>query len=195
MRPPDVARRAFANLPPTVRTVLLHARGDYAPWEAGFDFTPPDLGPGEAVGPPDFVGVGVQKAGTSWWYELIVECEPPKADPMEQKLELARLIVARSHGEEAAAAAAEHFSRVVRQKEAPERIEEAALPSGDQFHLPSLLVEFLDLASTSEARRMITQGGVKLNGEVVKDLDLSRDRLDGALVQAGKRRYVRFLAS
>ena len=129
------------------------------------------------------------------WYELIVECEPQKADPMEQKLELARLIVARSHGEEAAAAAAEHFSRVVRQKEAPERIEEAALPSGDQFHLPSLLVEFLDLASTSEARRMITQGGVKLNGEVVKDLDLSRDRLDGALVQAGKRRYVRFLAS
>jgi hypothetical protein len=73
MRPSDVARRAFANLPPAVRTVLLHARGDYAPWEAGFDFTPPALGLGESVGPPDFVGVGVQKAGTSWWYELIVE--------------------------------------------------------------------------------------------------------------------------
>ena len=73
MRPPDVARRAFANLPHTVRSVLLHARGDYAPWEAGFDFTPPDLGPGESIGPPDFVGVGVQKAGTSWWYELIVD--------------------------------------------------------------------------------------------------------------------------
>lgn len=73
MRPPDVVRRAFANLPPNVRTVLLHARGDYAPWEGGFDFTPPDLGPGESVGPPDFVGVGVQKAGTSWWYELIVD--------------------------------------------------------------------------------------------------------------------------
>jgi tyrosyl-tRNA synthetase len=129
------------------------------------------------------------------WYELIVEREPPKTDPMAQKLELARSIVARSHGEEAAAAAAEHFSRVVRQKEAPERIEEAVLPSGDQFHLPALLVEFLGLASTSEARRMITQGGVKLNGEVVKDLDLARDRLDGALVQAGKRRFVRFLAS
>jgi hypothetical protein len=73
MRPPDVVRKAFANLPPTVQTVLLHARGDYAPWEAGFDFTPPALGPGETVGPPDFVGVGVQKAGTSWWYELIVD--------------------------------------------------------------------------------------------------------------------------
>jgi tyrosyl-tRNA synthetase len=42
---------------------------------------------------------------------------------------------------------------------------------------------------------MITQGGVKLNGEVVKDLDLSRDRLNGALVQAGKRRFVRFRES
>jgi tyrosyl-tRNA synthetase len=58
-----------------------------------------------------------------------------------------------------------------------------------------LLVDFLGLASTSEARRMITQGGVKLNGEVVKDLDLSRDRLNGALVQAGKRRFVRFRES
>jgi len=129
------------------------------------------------------------------WYELIAEREPPKTDPMAQKLELARLIAARSHGEEAAAAAAEHFTRVVRQKEAPERLEEAVLPAGDPLHLPSLLVEFLALGSTSEARRMITQGGVKLNGEVVKDLDLSRDRLNGALIQAGKRRFVRFRAS
>jgi tyrosyl-tRNA synthetase len=129
------------------------------------------------------------------WYELIVEREPPQADPMAQKLELARLIAARSHGEEAAAAAAEHFTRVVRQKEAPERLEEAVLPAGEPLHLPSLLVEFLALGSTSEARRMITQGGVKLNGEVVKDLDLSRERLNGALIQAGKRRFVRFRES
>jgi tyrosyl-tRNA synthetase len=129
------------------------------------------------------------------WYELIAEREPPKADPMAQKLELARYIAARSHGEDAAAAAAEHFTRVVRQKEAPERLEEETLPAGDSLHLPSLLVKYLGLGSTSEARRMITQGGVKLNGEVVKDLDLSREQLNGALVQAGKRRYVRFRAN
>jgi len=45
--------------------------GRYAPWEGGFDFTPPRLAPGELVGPPDFVGIGVQKAGTTWWYELL----------------------------------------------------------------------------------------------------------------------------
>lgn len=55
-----------------MRSVLLHRRGDYVPWEEGFDFTPPEPAAGEVVGPPDFVGVGVQKAGTSWWYELII---------------------------------------------------------------------------------------------------------------------------
>ena len=60
-------------MPPAVRSELLHRRGDYVPWEEGFDFTPPALGPGQLAGPPDFVGVGVQKAGTSWWYALIVD--------------------------------------------------------------------------------------------------------------------------
>jgi tyrosyl-tRNA synthetase len=126
------------------------------------------------------------------WWELIAEREPPRVEPMEQKLELARFIVRRSHGEEAARDAEEHFSRVVRQKEAPESIEEATLPPGDPLHLPALLVEFAGIGSTSEARRMIAQGGVKLNGDVVEDLDLPRARLEGALVQAGKRRFVRF---
>jgi hypothetical protein len=68
-----MVRRVLRSLPPPVRSVLLHARGDYAPWEVGFDFTPPALSPGERVGPPDFVGVGAQKGGTSWWFELILE--------------------------------------------------------------------------------------------------------------------------
>jgi hypothetical protein len=56
-----------------MRSVLLHARGDYAPWEDGYDFTPPERTAGDQVGPPDFVGVGVQKGGTSWWFELLRE--------------------------------------------------------------------------------------------------------------------------
>jgi hypothetical protein len=61
----------FSKLPPPARLAILHARGRYAPWEEGFDFTPPALEPGEVAGPPEFVGIGVQKAGTTWWYELI----------------------------------------------------------------------------------------------------------------------------
>jgi Sulfotransferase domain len=67
----DESKKAFLRLPPGARRAVLHALGRYAPWEEGFDPTPPPLEPGEQIGPPDFVGIGVQKAGTTWWYELI----------------------------------------------------------------------------------------------------------------------------
>lgn len=67
----NVAATVLRKLPYGARTSILHRTGRYAPWEDGFDFTPPKLEPGEHTGPPDFVGVGVQKAGTTWWYRLI----------------------------------------------------------------------------------------------------------------------------
>ncbi|HEV3282552.1 MAG TPA: sulfotransferase domain-containing protein [Acidimicrobiales bacterium] len=73
MRPPSAARAAFRRLSPRTRSALLHRIGRFAPWEDGFDFTPPALGAGESAGAPDFVGIGVQKGGTSWWYELIAD--------------------------------------------------------------------------------------------------------------------------
>ena len=126
------------------------------------------------------------------WYRLVWEREPPAGDPLEAKLALARFIVERSWGEDAARAAEDHFTRVVREGRAPEEVPEEPLPDGDPLHLPALLVERLGLGSTSEARRLIAQGAVKIDGEVVSDVDLPRDRLAGALVQAGKRRFVRF---
>jgi tyrosyl-tRNA synthetase len=125
------------------------------------------------------------------WYRLVMESEPPTGDPLEAKLELARFIVRRAHGNEAVSRAEDHFTRVVREGSAPEDVPEAALPTDGTVHLPALLVEHLGIGSTSDARRMIAQGGVKVNGEVVKDLDLPREALEGALVQAGKRRFIR----
>ena len=92
---------------------------------------------------------------------------------------------------EGAQAGEEHFTRVVRQGEAPEDVPELALPEGDPVHLPALLVDGLGLASTSEARRLIEQGGVKVNGEPTAELDLPRNALAGALLQVGKRRFAR----
>jgi tyrosyl-tRNA synthetase len=127
------------------------------------------------------------------WYRLVWERElPAELSPLEAKLALARFIVRRSHGKEAAERAEEHFTRVVREGKAPEDVPQAALPESDPVHLPMLLVEQLGFGSTSEARRLIAQGGVKVNGDVVTDLDLPRSRLEGALVQAGKRRFARF---
>jgi tyrosyl-tRNA synthetase len=129
------------------------------------------------------------------WYRLVWERELPAGNPLESKLALARFIVSRSWGEEAARAAEDHFTRVVREGQVPEEVPEEPLPEGDPLHLPTLLVERLGLGSTIEARRLIGQGAVKGDGEVVSDVDLPRERLAGALVQAGKRRFVRFASA
>ena len=85
-QPDDVAfrtalGRALYRVPPRLRSVLPQSvrdrirrrSGPFAPWEAGFDHRAPALGPREKPGPPDFVGIGVQKAGTTWWFRLLVE--------------------------------------------------------------------------------------------------------------------------
>ena len=129
------------------------------------------------------------------WYRLVLEEPVPRIEPMEAKLALARRIVARSHGEGGARAGEEHFTRVVRRGEAPGEVPAAALPDGDPVHLPALLVQALGVGSTSEARRLVAQGGVRLDGEVVTELDLPRERLEGAVLQAGKRRFARLVTS
>ena len=125
------------------------------------------------------------------WYRLVVEREVPAGEPLEAKLALARAIVSRSHGEEAARVAEAHFTRVVREGGVPDEVADAPLPPGDPVHLPGALAAAFGL-STSEARRLITQGGVKVDGTVVRVLDLDRASLSEATVQAGKRRFVRF---
>jgi len=67
-RAPDGLR---SRLPRPVRDAVRHRVGPFAPWEAGYAGEPPEPRPGEVVGPPDFVGIGVQKAGTTWWHGLI----------------------------------------------------------------------------------------------------------------------------
>ena len=125
------------------------------------------------------------------WYELVVEQPLPAGDPLEAKLALARFIVARSHGDEAARAAEAHFTQVVREGKAPNDIPETVIPAGD-VHLPKLLAtEFGN--STSYWRRVISHGGVRLNGMPIDRFDVPSHVLDGAILQAGKRQFVRLV--
>jgi tyrosyl-tRNA synthetase len=127
------------------------------------------------------------------WYRLVLEREgAPAGNPLEAKLGLARSVVARAHGEEAAQGAEEHFTRVVREGRAPDEVPTCALPEADPVHLPVVLADCFGL-STSEGRRLIAQGGVKVDGQVVDDLDVPRERLAGTVLQAGKRRFVRLV--
>ena len=78
----------------------------------------------------------------------------------------------------------------MREGQAPEDVPESPLPDGDPVHLPAVLKDVFGI-STSEARRLIEQGGVKVGDDVVRELDLPRAQVENALVQAGKRRFVR----
>ena len=124
-------------------------------------------------------------------YRLVMEREPPKSEPMQAKLELARFVVARSHGEEAARAAEEHFARVVRRGEAPVDVETIAWTTeSDAVYLPSVLKTHFD-ETTSHWRRVIDQGGVTIDGRAVTEYEVPWAVLEGAVLQAGKRRFLR----
>ena len=127
------------------------------------------------------------------YYRLVMESDvdPRTLDPMEAKLELARFIVRRSHGDEAVRAAEDHFTRVVRERRAPDEAEipEVAVDDSDVY-LPALLSSQFG-QSNSHWRRVIEQGGVKVDGEPVRDLEVSAQRLAGTVIQAGKRQFVK----
>jgi tyrosyl-tRNA synthetase len=125
------------------------------------------------------------------WWRLVAEREPPDGEPMAQKLALARWIVTRSYGTAAAETAAEHFDSVVRRRETPQDLPDVLIPDEDPVHLPALLVDSFGVDSTSEARRLINQGGVKLGGVPVAELDIPRAALVGGVLQVGKRRHAR----
>ena len=127
------------------------------------------------------------------WYRLVAQRPAPEGDPMAAKLELARWIVARSHGEDAARAAEEHFTRVVREGQAPDDVEEVRVESSESaVHLPSFLASQLG-ESSSHWRRVIDQGGVKIDGRPVSGYDVPWAELEGATLQAGKRQFLRLL--
>jgi tyrosyl-tRNA synthetase len=130
------------------------------------------------------------------YYRLVMESDqdPSELEPMGAKLALARFVVRRSHGDEAVGPAEAHFTRVVREGRAPDDVPEARLPDDDPVHLPALVRELFGL-STSEARRLIAQGGVKVDDRVVGDLDMPRSALEGVLLQVGKRQFVRLRAA
>lgn len=120
----------------------------------------------------------------------------PETDipPNLAKREMARLLVDRFHGEGSGVRAEESFDRLFVQKEIPEDVPEHQV-TGDPVHLPAVLAEAFGI-SRSEARRVIDQGGLKVDGEVVPrdSLDLPLSEARDRVFQLGKRRFVRLVA-
>jgi tyrosyl-tRNA synthetase len=125
--------------------------------------------------------------------------EPGTAEPAtgaaarDAKRALARDLVSWLYSEDEAKAAEQHFERVFVAHEAPEEIEEAAVSAEDgSVHLPAVMKAEFGLSS-SEARRLIDQGGVTLGEESVdaREYDVPIARADGQVLKVGKRRFRR----
>jgi tyrosyl-tRNA synthetase len=128
------------------------------------------------------------------WYELLLgEPVPLQLSARDAKHALARGLVERFHSTEAADAAAAHFDRVFVQHALPDEIEDADFSAADGVvHVPALIADTFG-RTRSDARRMLAQGAVKLDGQTLgaEDLDLAPARLDGAVLQVGKRQFRR----
>ena len=136
------------------------------------------------------------------WFRLAADFDPEEADrieagladgalhPGETKRQLARAVTALYWGEAAAAEAETAFDQVFRHGGAPDDIEGFTLPGGETIQM-SALVRDVSGESGSEARRLLAQGAVRLDGEVVKDGEMARNDLTGRVLKVGKRRFVR----
>jgi tyrosyl-tRNA synthetase len=133
------------------------------------------------------------------YYRLLLHREPPGAQtsPRESKRELARELVGWLHSPEQALAAERDFDRVFVDHRPPEQVQEALVQAGEEgtVHLPEVMARELGL-SRSQARRLIEQGGVTLDGAALgpDEHDVALERADGALLKVGKRRFRRLRA-
>jgi tyrosyl-tRNA synthetase len=131
------------------------------------------------------------------YYRLLLSCEPdPALSPRDAKRALARGIVQWLHDPEQAREAERRFDRIHVQRSAPEQIEEAVFQAQDGVaHLPGVIASAFGL-SRSEARRLIDQGAVSLDERALGagEHDLPAERLEGAVLRVGKRRFRRLHA-
>lgn len=136
------------------------------------------------------------------WLALLTRDEPElreasrglaegTANPRDAKAAFARALVARFHGSEAAGAAEQHFDRVVRQKQPPKEMPEFEVAAGETGAELLAVIEAASFAkSRSEGRRLVAQGGVKIDDDRVED-PAARLPEGDYLLQVGKRRFAR----
>jgi len=138
------------------------------------------------------------------WYRLAADFDDAEVDliesnlsdgslhPGEAKRALARAVVALYWGDEAASDAEAGFDLVFKDGGIPEDLESHRLADQDPVPIPALLRDVFGI-SGAEARRLVEQGAVSIDGERLDDLELPRDRLAGTVLKVGKRRFARLV--
>ena len=138
------------------------------------------------------------------WFRLAADFDPGdvaeieaglgsgELHPGKTKRRLARAVVALYWGNEATTEAEAAFDRVFKEGGVPDELDEYHLPPDDPIQLPSLIREVFG-DSGAEARRLITQGAVKIDGVTVTELEIPRSDLVSTTLKVGKRRFSRLL--
>ncbi len=124
--------------------------------------------------------------------EIEKRIKDPSTNPSHLKRELARDIVAQYHNEDAAGSAEAHFDRIHVKRDIPEDIDEVAFDGGSSgLWVVKALSDTGVCKSSSDARRMIKQGAVSIDGEKITDMNLNLEAGSVYTIKVGKRRFVR----
>jgi tyrosyl-tRNA synthetase len=156
---------------------------------------------GKAMSIPDSLMVKYFELATDLSHEELELLKNGLADgsthPRDAKMKLAFTLVRMYHGEEAAQEAEEHFRRVFQKRELPDEMDKAEIRASElengQMRVVPLLVRLGLVATNGEARRMIRQGGVRIDQEKVTDEHLQVKVKNGLVVQVGRRKFVRVI--
>lgn len=139
------------------------------------------------------------------WFSLAADADPDEVSaigerlrsgalhPATAKRDLARRVVAQYRGDEAAVAAEEAFDLIHKRGEIPDEVPEFVLPAEEALSLASVIRDSGLASSAGEARRLIQQGAVRLDGTRVESVETTRAELEGRVLQVGKRRFARLV--
>lgn len=123
------------------------------------------------------------------------DMEQDKVNPRDLKMRLAKEVVKLYHGEEKAIESEQYFKSVFQKKNVPDDIAEMEVSIEESeeglFFIPKLVTGLKLSPSTSEARRLLKQGGIKLNGEKVENDKISLQ--NGDIIQVGKRKFAKLI--
>ncbi|MCY9050336.1 tyrosine--tRNA ligase [Bacillus inaquosorum] len=123
--------------------------------------------------------------------QLVKDLETGAVHPRDAKMLLAKTIVRMYHGAEAAEAAEHSFKTVFQENSLPEDIPAVKWEGEKALAVVDLLVTLKLLSSKSEARRMIQNGGVRINGEKITDIDADAEIKENMIIQVGKRKFLK----
>ncbi|MGO4183170.1 tyrosine--tRNA ligase [Paenibacillus sp. TAF43_2] len=154
---------------------------------------------GKSMSIPDRLMLKYYELATDLSNEELAALKAGLADgsvhPRDAKMQLAATFVRMYHGEEAAKAAENHFITVFQQRALPDDIEEVSIAAKQledgQIRIVNLLTMLDLLPTSSEARRSVQQGAVRLNEEKITDINADISPKDGDVLQVGKRKFIK----